>query len=311
MSRFKAMSSGGVLILVAAVLWGTIGPAQSLGGDAFRPGAVAGWRHVLGGVVLGILALSNPAEFRRLRARRVWIPCVLAGIASAAYQVTFASSVAYTGATMGSVVSVATVPMFTGVAARFVNGRNPGTRWMVGSALAVIGSVLLLAPSNDRVDPVGVGCGIAASALFTLYTLAAKRLASTGIAAYTGTAVSMLVGALLLSPLIVTSAEGFTRPMPIGAFIRPEQVGRPHAHARARVRVPGNSLRRPEHLGHLPALIQARDKKRADAGGRFQEQTEVQFRGRWISMSNDDPGPGFCRHDRRADEFADVSGLTR
>lgn len=204
-------SRGAGLVLGAAFLWGTIGPSQVLAAGHLSPAALAGWRHVIGGLALCALALGDRAGLRRLRERRVWTSATLAGLVGAAYQVSFLTAVSLTGAAMGTVVGVASVPLFCGLMARRQDGQRLTRGWLSGSALAVIGSALLLAPAaGARINPAGLAFGLAAGALFALYTAATKRLGATGVPVYAGTGVSMLIGGCVLAPTMVAGVGGLT-----------------------------------------------------------------------------------------------------
>ncbi|BEL04311.1 hypothetical protein Q0Z83_025020 [Actinoplanes sichuanensis] len=206
-------SRGAGLVLTAALLWGTIGPAQTLTTGHLDPVALAGWRHLVGGVVLCGIALADPSGGRRLRERRSWTAMLLAGPASAAYQASFLTSVAYNGAAVGTVVGVAGVPLFCGLATYLADRQRLIRGWIAGSALAAAGSLLLFYPgAGARIAPAGLVFGIAAGALFALYTAAAKRLGATGVSVYAGTGVSMLIGGLILSPTMIADAHELTRP---------------------------------------------------------------------------------------------------
>ncbi len=205
----SSVSRGAGLVLAAALLWGTIGPSQVLAAGVLGPAALAGWRHVVGGLALCAVALGDPSGFGALRDRRVRRWAVLAGLAGAAYQVSFLAAVSLSGAAMGTVVGVATVPLFCGLAARIGDGQRLGRGWLAGSGFAVGGSCLLLVPgAGSGVNALGLGAGVAAGALFALYTAAAKRLGETGVPVYAGTGVSMLVGGVLLAPAMASQVGG-------------------------------------------------------------------------------------------------------
>src|SRR5690606_16110151 len=93
-----------LLIVLAAVLWGTTGTAQELGPDDLRPLAVGSARLLVGGA--GLVALSA------LRGRRPWagrwpvgLTALTAG-AIAAYQVTFFGAVRLSGVAAGTIVAI-------------------------------------------------------------------------------------------------------------------------------------------------------------------------------------------------------------
>jgi drug/metabolite transporter, DME family len=123
------------------------------------------------------------------------------------------TSVALTGAAIGTVVAVASVPLFSGLVARWTEGRRVNAGWFWGSGAAVAGCGILMLPgTNDRVDVRGVGCGVLAGALFAAYTVVAKRMASQPVDVRITTGMSMLFGAALLSPLISRSVKDLGRP---------------------------------------------------------------------------------------------------
>ena len=199
-------------VLLAALLWGTIGPSQALTAGLVSPGALAGWRHLVGGLALLALALPHLSSLRH-GGRSLGITVMAAGLVGAAYQVSFLMSVATTGAALGTGVGVATVPLFSGLAARWTAGERISGRWALGSATAVLGCGILLLPgAGGGVDAAGIGWGILAGALFAAYTLTAKRMAVLPVDVKATTGLSMLAGAVVLSPLILGSRSTLTEP---------------------------------------------------------------------------------------------------
>jgi DME family drug/metabolite transporter len=189
---------------MAMVLAGTIGPVQVLLGGNVGPAAAAGWRHLIGGGALTAIALLRPAAFRPLRRWAAWPSLLAAGLLSAVYQYGFFKAVSLTGAAMGTVVSVATVPLFAGVAGRLVAGERATRTWFAGSLLAVVGSAVLLIPAGGvTVVPAGVLWGVAAGAVFAAYTMVGKRLSDHVPNVTVSTGLSMLTGAVVLLPFVL------------------------------------------------------------------------------------------------------------
>lgn len=54
---------GAGLVVAAAVLWGTVGPAQVLVSSPMAPAALGGWRLLVGGLALTALTV-RPARLR-------------------------------------------------------------------------------------------------------------------------------------------------------------------------------------------------------------------------------------------------------
>ena len=90
---------------------------------------------------------------------------------------------------------------------------------LVWVALAAAGIVLLVGPGGESVDPVGVAFALAAAVLWMAYIYLNKR---TGAAfpGGSGLAIAMVVGALVVLPAGVISADGaLTQPDLLGAAL--------------------------------------------------------------------------------------------
>src|SRR5688572_20424042 len=135
------------LLLGAAVLWGTTGTAQSLGGAAGSSLAVGAMRLAIGAaglLAVGARSLSRPPLG--------WL--ILGGAAMAGYQVAFFSAVARSGVALGTVVAIGSAPIMAGLMARITRGERLSARWWTSTVLGVIG-VALIAGRPDAVDRVG------------------------------------------------------------------------------------------------------------------------------------------------------------
>ena len=128
-------------ILIAAVLFGTTGTAQALGPAGLSPLSVGAARVVIGGGILGLLALAvaRPRPVARLSPMLV----VCAGAAIAVYQLTFFEAVHRAGVAVGAVVAIGSGPVASGVLERVLGDGWPGRRWLAATALAIAGIVAL------------------------------------------------------------------------------------------------------------------------------------------------------------------------
>ncbi|MFI5477174.1 DMT family transporter [Streptomyces cacaoi] len=205
--RKNSPAAGAIPVLSAAVLWGTVGPAQVLAASPMTPAALGGWRLLAGGLVLGAFTI-RPGKFRAPAARKAMGPLLICAFSTGIYQVAFLSSVARTGAALATVVALGTAPAATGWCARWVIGERMGTAWMVSTGAAVAGCTLLLAPGSTRVDPFGLLLAVAAGTCYGLYTVFAKKLAAAAPAAHLPafSALSLLVGSLTLLPWMIKDA---------------------------------------------------------------------------------------------------------
>jgi drug/metabolite transporter, DME family len=203
-----------LLIVLAAVCFGTTGTAQALGAAGASPVTVGEARIVVGALALQLLAwlgARGPAgpDRPRLawpRSRAMW----LASGGVAVYQVAFFLAVRTTGVAVGTVVALGSAPVVTGgLAAAWRQGR-PDARWAGATALAGAGlAVLTLAGRGGQVRPLGVLLALAAAAGYATYTLAAKQALTAGARAETVMATCFSGGAALLSPVLLLLPAGW------------------------------------------------------------------------------------------------------
>jgi len=196
-----------LLVIFAAVLFGTTGTAQALGPDA-SPLAVGASRIIFGAALLWLIA--GPA--RRAATGGSWPRWTVAicGLAVAIYQLSFFVSVDRTGVAVGTVVALGSAPALAGLLARVLRGEALTGRWMACTALAVAGIVLLVAGGRSAsVDPGGVALALAAGAGYAIYTVLAKDLLTAGHAPEDVMARVFATGALLLVPVLPLAGVGF------------------------------------------------------------------------------------------------------
>jgi DME family drug/metabolite transporter len=194
-----------VQVLLAALCFATTGTAQALGPDGIPPADVGAARIVVGGALLALASavVRDPV--------RGWArgPAVIAGIATAAYQLFFFAAVADTGVAVGTIVALGSAPAITGTLEWLVAGRRPAPRWFGATALACAGvALLVLAGGDAAVSPPGVALAVGAGASYAAYTLAAKRLLADGHPPVRVMGLAFGGGALLLFPVLVIGDAG-------------------------------------------------------------------------------------------------------
>ena len=163
---------GYVFVLLAAALWGTTGTAQALGPETSNPLTVGALRMVVGGVGLAVVGASS----HHLHSG-TWLrpPVIAGGIAMATYQPLFFAGVARTGVAAGTLVALGTAPLLAGLGARLLRGEAATPRWIVSTAFASIGLVLLVVAGNrPAVEPLGFLAAVGAGSAYAVYAVAAK-----------------------------------------------------------------------------------------------------------------------------------------
>ncbi|MBB6120288.1 DMT family transporter [Nocardiopsis algeriensis] len=198
-------------ITVTSVLWGTTGTAATFAPEA-GPLAIGSAALGIGGLLQALIAL--PA-LRSARARlRENLALVVAGaVAVGVYPLAFYGSMHLAGVAVGTVVSLASAPLASGLLELVVQRRPLGRWWTAAALLGAIGSALLClsAAEGPSASPgrtaAGITLGLVAGATYALFSWAAHGLMGRGIdrAASMG-AVFGAGGVLLMPVLAVTGA---------------------------------------------------------------------------------------------------------
>lgn len=192
------MSPGVRSVLLAAVLFGTTGTAQDLGPDEAHPLTVGAIRLLVGALGLVAVAVWRGRLGDALSAGRGWLALGMIGVAG--YQVTFFGGVRLAGVGVGTLLTIGSAPVFTGIAARLLTGERPIRAWYPATGLAIIG-LALIADLGGTPNPLGVTLALAAGATYAVFSVGSERVirASTPVAAM---AVVFSGGAILLLPLL-------------------------------------------------------------------------------------------------------------
>jgi DME family drug/metabolite transporter len=203
-----SFSGGSLLVLTAAVLWGTTGTALAFAPQGADPAAVGAVRIAVGGAALvGVAALRGEISLSVLG----WplLPTAAAAVGIACYQPLFFGGVARTGVAMGTIVTIGSTPVAAGVIAFLFRGERPGMRWAAATTLAVAGCALLVSGGERLgVDTAGVMLALGAGLSYGTYATATKVLLESR--PYTAVmAVAFGIGALLLLPVFAFADLGW------------------------------------------------------------------------------------------------------
>lgn len=208
---------GVAAITVTSLLWGTTGTAATFAPDA-GPLAIGAAALGIGGLLQALIAL--PALRSALPALRSNRRLILLGAVSVAiYPLAFYSSMDLAGVAVGSVVSLASAPLASGVLERVVDKRPLSAWWMLAAALGVIGSAVLCAATLEGpaasvgTTVAGILLGLVAGGTYAVYSWAARRLMVDGVSRAASMGSIFGAGGLLLLPvLILTGAPLIATP---------------------------------------------------------------------------------------------------
>lgn len=229
------------MVLLAAVLWGTTGTAQTFAPVGATPLTVGALRLFVGGTALWIIVRlgERRAEQRGgtgdRDARLGWHPGVLAAaVGVAGYQLAFFAGVARTGVAAGTLVTIGSAPIWAGLLEMIVLKRKPGLQWLGATAAAIVGSALLIGGGAETaVDTGGVALNLVAGASFALYTVGNKA----ALQRHPGqsgpiVAASLSIGGLMMIPILASADVTWLRdPMGLAVVLHLGVVATAFAYA--------------------------------------------------------------------------------
>lgn len=195
-----------LFVLIGAILWGMAGTAQTFMPQTVHPLGVGASRLAVGGfTLLIILLVMKKISFQNWP----WKPTIYAAISMAVFQYLFFSSVRLTGVAIGTVVTIGSAPIFSGVVEWLVVKRRPTLVWVFATLFAIIGCALLfLNEDGIVVNPIGIAMSLGAGSLFAIYTLVNKEVLET-VPTVSSVAVIFSLSAIILFPfLLIFETEG-------------------------------------------------------------------------------------------------------
>ena len=188
-----------LLILLAAILWGTTGTMQALAPDSAHPVAIGTARLFIGGLFLLIIVLlTGKLNLKNLPLKTT----LIASLCMALYQPLFFSAVAITGVAIGTVVAIGSAPMLTGIIEMLFLKKKPAAIWWLSTVLSVTGVILLFSSQGSlQADPLGIILALGAGLAFGCYTIVNKDIVIK-MSPLPAVAVVFTLSGLLLSPLL-------------------------------------------------------------------------------------------------------------
>lgn len=219
MTRIRAVRRQGgdlgaqVMVVAAAVAWGTVGVAGRLADDAgIGPVSATAGRTVIAAVALlpVVAGFGVPALPARSGAR--W-GAVAVGLLLAVYQMSYFAAVRHIGVTVATLVALGLIPVLVSLCAPLVGDARVDARTGLAVAVALGGLALLVTGSpgampagGDRV--LGVVLAVICAAGFASVNLLGRMLRD--IAPLRLMTVAFVVGGVVLAPLFGRDAAAVT-----------------------------------------------------------------------------------------------------
>ena len=171
-------------VLAAALCFATTGTAQALAGVAASPLAVGAARIVVGGGILGLVALLRARPRVPTTTARGPAAALIAvgAVGVLAYQPLFFLGTRENGVAIGTVVALGSAPIATGIVDAIRSRRRPSGRWMLATAVALAGVVLVSGVTGGSVALAlgGLLASAGAGMSYALYTVCGKALIERG-----------------------------------------------------------------------------------------------------------------------------------
>jgi len=173
-----------VLVIVAAVLWGTTGTAAFFLGPDVSPLAIGAATMGIGGVVLAILGGRQSRAVLADPGVRSWVLLGIAGVI--VYPLTFYWGMSLAGIALGNVIALGLGPLTVAALEWLVDRSRPTAVWWWSSGLALTGIAIM---STAKVElgggrpgnvSMGVALAVVAGLAYGLYTYSFGRLIDRG-----------------------------------------------------------------------------------------------------------------------------------
>ncbi len=172
--------AGTLMVLLAAMLWGTTGTAQSLAPAQLPAQWVGALRLAMSALFfLTYVLLTQPGQRLRDDLRRMpWRWVLLSGACVAGYNLSFFAGVKASGVAIGTAIAIGSGPLWAGLLQWLLAGRAPRAVWWIGTLLAVAGGALMVLAGSGgvRFNATGVGLCLAAGLSYAAYALVNQRL---------------------------------------------------------------------------------------------------------------------------------------
>ena len=173
-----------LLVLVAAVFWGTTGTAAFYLGADVSPLSIGAATMGIGGVILAALGGGHTRRVIQDRSSVLW--WLLGSVGVVVYPLTFYWGMSQAGIAVGNVIALGLGPITVAVLEWALGKTRPATIWWISSGIALAGIALMASAKVELGGgrpgdlPLGIALAVIAGVSYGLFTYAFGRLIDRG-----------------------------------------------------------------------------------------------------------------------------------
>ena len=208
---------GTLAIVLASFLWGTTGTSAQFAPD-ISPFAIGAFAMGMGGILLCLSAMRT-LKSDTPKMRNQALNFLFGSLCVASYPLAFYTSMRLSGVAVGTVVSIASAPLFATILEYTLSKKPVTLQWFISFILGASGIGLLAlgkAPSGAVINSatsntIGVILGLVAGVTYAGYSWSARKFIDSGVNSRSAMAGLFGGAALLLLPsLYFTGAHLFS-----------------------------------------------------------------------------------------------------
>lgn len=188
-----------LIIVFAAILWGTTGSSQALAPAGVNPLVIGAMRMAVGGSTLFIYALFTGVTKDIFRVDKKLL--LLSALCMAFYQPLFFLGVSKTGIAIGTALSLGSAPIFSALI-EILSGDKINIKWIISTFLSVLGCILLFSSQNSTdMNILGSILSLGAGLAYAIYVKSSHTLFEKSNRVLVNGLV-FLTSAIILSPIL-------------------------------------------------------------------------------------------------------------
>lgn len=196
------MNKGYLLVILAAMLWGTTGTSQGLAPEGLSSSVIGAFRILVGGLILFVYAYikKDISPFKKWNIKVTFLGIIMVAF----YQLSFFYGVREAGVAVGTMVGIGSSPIFAGILSKILYKERLNRAWLLSTFLGVLGLIFIgleMVQGETKFSFLGILLCLCAGLSYTLYTLSSKELLKNH-SANSVMGVLFLGGAIFLLPFL-------------------------------------------------------------------------------------------------------------